>query len=257
MSKSYDEIMEKIYMSEEAHDRILSNVVKECSEGSSAQSHILQMQKPLRYLAVAAAVLVCVIAVPVIYHLQKGAVKQEYNNTAGISETDRAVTAENSAETDETVMSDEAAETESADETTMLANGIVECASAEELSQKVGFAIFDLKKEALPFKVNSTAYYSYWDYLAEIEYDGENGEYAAYRMQAGDEDPSGDYNEYSQQDTVTLKNKNIQVSLKGNDTSYNLAVWTYEGYSCSLYFSEGISKEDFMKILEKTEMHAR
>ena len=227
MSKSYDEIMEKIYMSEEAHDRILSNVVKECSEGSSAQSHILRMQKPVRYLAVAAAVLVCVITVPVIYYLQNGAVKQEYNNTAGISETDRAVTAENSAE------------------------------SAEELSDKVGFFIYDLKKETLPFKVNSTAYYSYWENLAEIEYDGANGEYATYRMQAGDEDPSGDYNEYSLQNTITLQNNNIQVSLKGNDTSYNLAVWTYEGYSYSLYFSEGISKDGFQNILSEIEMYKK
>ena len=254
LSKSYDEIMEKIHMSEEAHDRILSNVVKECSEGSSAQSHILRMQKPVRYLAVAAAVLVCVITVPVIYRLQNGAVKQEYNNTAGISETDRAVTAENSAET---VMSDGAAETESADETTMLANGIVECASAEELSDKVGFFIYDLKKETLPFKVNSTAYYSYWENLAEIEYDGANGEYATYRMQAGDEDPSGDYNEYSLQNTITLQNNNIQVSLKGNDTSYNLAVWTYEGYSYSLYFSEGVSKDKFQNILSEIEMYKK
>lgn len=257
MNRSYDEIMEKINMSEEAHERILSNIIKECSENSPAKSHILRMQKPVRYLMAAAAVLVCVIAVPVIYHLQNVAVKQEYTNTAGTSGTNRAATVENSDGTDEAVMSDGAAETESADETAMLANGIIECASSEELSDKVGFFIYDLQKETLPFKVNSTAYYSYWDELAEIEYDGDNGDYATYRMQAGEDDPSGDYNEYSLQGTITLKNKNIQVSLKGNDTSYNLAGWKYEGYSYSLYFSEGISKEDFMKILEKTEMHVK
>ena len=257
MSKSYDEIMEKIYMSGEAHERILSNVIKECSERPSGSTHILRMQKPVRYLAAAAAVLVCVIAVPVIYHLQNVAVKQEYDNTAGISGTNRATTAENSDGTDEAVMSDESAETESASEDAAVANGIVECVSAEEVSDKVGFSIYDLKKENLPFKVNSTAYYSYWDYLAEIEYDGANGEYATYRMQAGDEDPSGDYNEYSLQDTITLKNKNIQVSLKGNDTSYNLAVWTYEGYSYSLYVSEGIPESEFQDILSEMEMYKK
>ena len=245
MSRSYDEIMGKIYMSEEAHERILSNIIKECSESSPAKFHILRMQKPVRYLMAAAAVLVCVIAVPVIYHLQNTAVDQKYNETSG---TDRTVTSEDSVETDEAF---------SAGEDTSVANGIVECASAGELSEKVGFSIYDLKKETLPFEVNSTAYYCYWDYLAEIEYDGNDGNYATYRMQAGDEDPSGDYNEYSLQDTITLQNKNIQVSLKGNDTSYNLAVWTYEDHSYSLYLSDGVSKDVFRQIIEETEMYKK
>ena len=242
MSKSYDEIMEKIQMSQEAHGRILSNVVKKCSGGAPVKMRSLRMRKTIRYLTVAAAVIACVIIAPVFYHLQNTAVDQKDNEIMGTNKADT---------------SDKTDGIEPSDENTMVVNGIIECASAEDLSEKVGFSIYNLKKESMPFKVNSTSYYSYWDYLAEIEYDGANGTYATYRMQAGDEDPSGDYNEYSLQETITLQNKNIQVSLKGNETFWNLAIWTYEGYSYSLYFSEGILKEDFIKILEATEMYTK
>ena len=214
MSKSYDEIMERIHMSEEAHERILSNIIQECEEREVEK--ISSFRKPVRYLAVAAAVLVCVITVPVFYHLQNSSVDQEH---ATIGEDDKV----------------------------QIANGIVPCDSVEELSEKVGFPVCDLKKDILPFKLDIIEYYSYWEELAEIQYTGSDGDYAVYRKEKGNEDPSGDYNEYSLQDVISLKD--IQVVLKGDKERYNLAVWTYEGYSCSLYLSEGISENEFRDIL--------
>ena len=215
MSKSYNEIMETIHMSEDAHERILSDIIEECEE--KERGTIRFFQKPLRYLTVAAAMLVCVITVPVIYHLQNTSVNQEDNVTI---RTDSSVQVE---------------------------NGIEECTSAEELSEKVGFSVYDLKKETLPFKTDTVEYYSYWDYLAEIEYIGSSGDYAVYRKQAGSEDPSGDYNEYSVEDMISLKD--IKIMLKGDGKLYNLAVWTYEDYSYSMYLSAGISEDKFQDIL--------
>lgn len=214
MSKSYDEIMERIHMSEEAHERILSNVIRECGEREWKKSSSFQL--PVRYLAVAAAVLVCVIAVPVVYHLQNTSVDQEDHTTI---ESDNNV---------------------------QIANGIVPCDSVEKLSEKVGFPVYDLKKDILPFKVDTTEYYSYWEELAEIEYTGSDGDYAVYRKEKGNEDPSGDYNEYSVKKVISLND--IQITLKG-DKSYNLAIWTYEGYSYSLYLADGISENEFRDIL--------
>ena len=215
MSKSYNEIMETIHMSEEAHERILSDIKKECT--GRKKGKISFEPKVARNLTAAAAVAVCVIAVPIIYHLQNTSVNQEDNVAIG---TDTSV---------------------------QVANGIVECTSVEELSEKVGFSVYDLKKETLPFKVDTVEYYSYWKYLAEIEYIGSDGDYAVYRKQAGSEDPSGDYNEYSVQDVISLKD--IQITLKGDRKLYNLAVWTYEGYSYSIYLSDGISQDKFRDIL--------
>lgn len=215
MSKSYNEIMETIHMSEESHERILANVKKQCA--GEKKIKIIFVPKVARNLMTAAAVVVCIIAVPVIYHLQNTSVNQEDNVTLG---TDTSVQVE---------------------------NGIVECTSAEELSEKVGFPVYDLKKETLPFKTDAVEYYSYWDYLAEIEYIGGSGDYAVYRKQAGSEDPSGDYNEYSVENMISLKD--IKIMLKGDGELYNLAVWTYEDYSYSMYLSAGISEDKFRDIL--------
>lgn len=215
MSKSYDEIMERIHMSEEAHERILSNIIRECEEREPKK--ISSFHPPIRYLAVAAAVLVCVITVPVVYHLQNISVDQEEHATIG------------------------------EDDNVQIENGIVPCDSVEELSEKVGFPVYNLEKDILPFKADTTEYYSYWEELAEIEYTGSDGDYAVYRKEKGNEDPSGDYNEYSVQNMISLND--IQITLKGDNESYNLAVWTYEGYSCSLYLSEGISENEFRDIL--------
>ena len=217
MSRSYNEIMETIHMSDEAHERILSDIIQECEE--KERGTILFFQKPVRYLAVAAAMLVCVVTVPVIYHLQNASVAQE----------DHA-----------------AVESEDTDQTDA---GIVECASAKELSEKVGFTVHDLKKENLPFEVSTSDYYAYRGELAEIEYMGSNGNYATYRMQAGNEDPSDTYNEYSRQDEIALND--VQITLKGEDgtDTYNQAVWTYKGYSYALELSESVSEDEFQDIL--------
>ncbi len=215
LSKSYEEIMERIHMSEEAHERILSNIIREC--GEKERKKISSFQFSVRYLAVAAAVLVCVITVPVVYHLQNTSVDQD----------------------EHTIIA--------ADDTVQIANGIVECASVEELSEKVGFPVYDLQEEILPFKVDTIEYYSYWEELAEIEYTGSDGDYAVYRKEEGTEDCSGDYNVYSIQKVISLNG--IQITLKGDDQRYNLAVWTYECYSYSLYLSEGIAENEFQDIL--------
>lgn len=214
MSKSYDEIMGRIHMSEEAHERILSNIIRE--GGKRERKKISSFRKPVRYLAIAAAVLVCVITVPIVYHLQDPSVDQEDHTTIG------------------------------SDDNVQIANGIVPCDSVEELSEKVGFPVHDLKKDILPFKVYITEYYSYWEELAEIEYTGSDGNYAVYRKEEGKEDPSGDYNAYSVKKVISLND--TQITLKG-DKSYNLAIWTYEGYSYSLYLAEGISENEFRDIL--------
>ena len=211
MGRSYDEIMEKVHMSDEARERILSNVMKECA--GVKRSKIIGTRNFTRYL-VAAAVIICIISVPTFFYLRS------------VTEAKKG-------------------------EEVIYGNGIVECASAKALSEKLGFSIYDLKN--LPFEVNKTTYNSWWGDLAEIQYEENENNFAIYRMEAGDEDPSADFNEYSLQDEISIED--IQIILKGNEDTYNLAVWTYEGYSYSLYFSEGISEETFQSILEGIELY--
>ena len=52
------------------------------------------------------------------------------------------------------------------------------------------------------------------------------------RKAAGDEDCSGDYNEYSEEKTVTVGDR--EVTLRGNNGKVMVAVWTEGGYSYSV-----------------------
>lgn len=132
----------------------------------------------------------------------------------------------------------------------LTAPNIVEAGSVEELSELVGFEV--TTEFSLPFEVEKTAYRSYWNEMAEIEYSG--GECSAtYRQSQGSEDNSGDYNLYKDTTGITVKGRN--VTLKGNDGIYVLAVWTNGAYSCSMSVSPGASADVWATMLSGAENH--
>ena len=122
---------------------------------------------------------------------------------------------------------------------------IVEAASAEELSELVGFDVADL--EGLPFEPTRTCYTAYWGELAEIRYD--NGqEEAVFRKSAGSDDNSGDANPYDT--TCGLTVGDAAVTLKGNSGRYTLAVWSANGFSYSLSITSGATAEEWTAMIE-------
>lgn len=124
-------------------------------------------------------------------------------------------------------------------------SNIVEAVSLEELSKLVGFEV--TVDFSLPFKIEKTAYSSYWNEMAQIEYNG--GEYSViYRQSQGTDDNSGDYNIYNDITEITIDSRNI--TLKGDDNIYVLAVWTNGTYSYSMSISPGVSKDDWYTILK-------
>lgn len=91
--------------------------------------------------------------------------------------------------------------------------------------------------------------------MAEIRYvDSEaNGDEIlndiTYRTARGTDDISGDYNRYSEVNTVTVNG--MEVTLKSNsDKNVMLAVWTDGEYSFSLSFEHGASRERVIEIIE-------
>ena len=121
---------------------------------------------------------------------------------------------------------------------------IVETTSLDELSGMVGFKVTE--KFSLPFEAEQTAYRSYWNELAEVEYSG--GEYTAtYRQSLGTYDNSGDYNTYDDVAEISVNDRN--VTLKGNGGLYVLATWTDGTYAYSLSISPGVSAETWQTIL--------
>ena len=129
----------------------------------------------------------------------------------------------------------------------LIVPNIVEAASLHELSELVGFEV--TTEFSLPFEAEKAAYCSYWNEMAEIKYSGEEAS-ATYRQFPGTDDPSGDYNAYS--DTTEIAVNDLNVTLKGNDGSYVLAIWTDGTYAYSLSVSPGVSAERWHTILQES-----
>lgn len=122
---------------------------------------------------------------------------------------------------------------------------IVEAASIQELSKLVGFEV--TADFSLPFEAKEITYCSYWNEMAQIEYS--DGEYSAtYRQSLGTDDNSGDYNVYS--DTAVIAVNGMDITLKGTNKVYVLAVWTNGSYAYSLSVSSGVSAENWRTILQ-------
>lgn len=140
-----------------------------------------------------------------------------------------------------TTMSD----TQNPDEFVLSGNSIQELNSLEDLSNAVGF---DIKTpQYLPFTPSETNYLSYFGDMAEINYSNTSST-ASFRMAVGDDDISGDYNEYG--NVKITKVAGIAVTLKGNESGYSLAIWQSDGYTYALSLSEEVTENEWVKILE-------
>ena len=121
---------------------------------------------------------------------------------------------------------------------------ILECSSAKELSKTIGFEVSDI--EDVPFEIETKSYISYWNDFSEIEYTG-GEKNLVYRKSPGTGDISGIFEEYK--DITEIKDDNSNVTLKGNDELYYLALWEKDGYSYSVYINFGMEEKDFAAII--------
>ena len=128
---------------------------------------------------------------------------------------------------------------------TTIANGMVEVASKEELSEAVGFPV--KSAQSLPFFPQSIYYTSYWGEMAQINY-ANGGSTACFRQSLGEEDNSGDWSEYPAQKSLTVNG--CAVTLKGEADSYTLAIWQDGTYSYSLSLSAGQPASVWESIVE-------
>ena len=131
---------------------------------------------------------------------------------------------------------------------TMIANGMVEVTSRDELSEAVGFPV--KSAQSLPFFPQSIYYTSYWGEMAQIDY-ANGGSTACFRQSLGEEDNSGDWNEYPAQESLTVNG--CAVTLKGEPDSYTLAVWSDGTYSYSLSLSAGQPASVWEELIQGVE----
>ena len=107
-------------------------------------------------------------------------------------------------------------------------NPFVDCATLADAAKLTGFDIvvpdsvdgFDTRTIQVMDKKMIQVIYS----------KGENN--LLIRKQAGSDDISGDYNQYSETNTVTLGS--LQVTMKGDNGMVSLATWTDGGYTFAI-----------------------
>ena len=128
---------------------------------------------------------------------------------------------------------------------TMIANGMIELPSRDELSEAVGFPV--KSASTLPFFPQSILYTSYWGEMAQIDY-ANGGSSACFRQSLGEEDNSGDWNEYPAQEALSVSG--CTVTLKGAPDSYTLAIWSDGTYSYSLSLSAGQPASVWEAVIE-------
>ena len=83
--------------------------------------------------------------------------------------------------------------------------------------------------------------------MIQILYTDDNGNYLFVRKEAGAADISGDYNSYSEVNTVSVGE--YSVTLKGNDGTVSTAVWIGNGYSYAVIARAPISAEDMIALI--------
>ena len=123
-------------------------------------------------------------------------------------------------------------------------SAVVDCSSADKLSEVVNFAVEDL--EGLPFQVEQRAYTAYPAELAEITYSGED-QTAVFRKSPGSGDISGNYEDFETVSEVSVSP--YVVTLKGQAGAYRLALWSDGEFAYSLQFSSALPEQDWVDLL--------
>lgn len=113
-------------------------------------------------------------------------------------------------------------------------NPFVDCETIEEAEKLAGFEV--QLPTNIPEVYVKTAIRVIENELVEVDF--ENGEnQICFRKAKGNDDISGDYNEYEEKNVIKVKEQD--VNIKGNDGKVNVATWTDEEYSYAICVNAG------------------
>lgn len=123
-----------------------------------------------------------------------------------------------------------------------------EYSSASELAAAVKFPVPELK--SVPFDFSRAEYTAISNDLAEIRYYEDDGSNVlTFRKSQGTEENSGDYTQYSTEDTVKVKN--LTVTLKGEGNKICLAYWTDGQYAYSIGLDYGCDRTAILQLISE------
>lgn len=261
----YNEIMDHIVVTDEMRERILTNIDRQTWRAGARKT-----RPATTWIPVLAAAAILFVVCSVALNIDRG----NQSTSSQIPETELAAATETAADTEAAVELAESADAadvakgvkestdgleEAADTTDAVSESSADMVaasywadeydSAKALSEAVGFEITDLT--SISFAPAQTTYMAIGGDLAQISYYDAEGNELTYRKSTGTEDNSGDYNVYNTEETLTVNGQN--VTLKGDGSLVNLAVWTDETYAYSIYVSGGCSHEAMQSMIVETQ----
>ncbi|WP_058304289.1 hypothetical protein [Gorillibacterium timonense] len=122
---------------------------------------------------------------------------------------------------------------------------IAQYQNLSDLSQHLAFPLYDL--ETLPDGYKWESGSVWFGEIAQLNYS--NGtEQLTMRMAPGKNDVSGDYNTYTQIETVS--NEYGEWTIKGSNGLYSLVIWAKDGYSFSISSSKPLSRVSLVELAE-------
>lgn len=176
MSKRYNEVMEKIEVTDAMRRRILANIDK-MDLNAAPRAKGIHFPSVRRLMPLAACFVLFLAGVLSVRYFVPGQTVDP-QPTGGV----------------------------------MVGNGIEEAADADALSGMVGFPVKELP--ALPFRADEVTYTSFWKELAQITYTGE-GRSVTFRQSAGEGDNSGDYNVYAKTEVREMGSRSVTLKGDG------------------------------------------
>ena len=133
----------------------------------------------------------------------------------------------------------------------MIPNPFIDCSTLEEAAKLAGFDIavpgkFDGYPNKMIQAIEKT--------LIQVMYfdgdpDAEDSSMIMVRKGVGDEDISGDYNEYSEKETVNMHG--VDVQLRGDKELVYSAIWTKDGYSFAINADKGLTRDALADAIEE------
>ena len=217
--KKYDEIMDKIEVTDEMKNRILTNI-EHTDLNSTNIVRFDQKKAPVRrkrgwksVVSIAAGFVILLLVGAIIYpQMIHKDDKPQDENVQGILSME-------------------------------------EFDSASDMSEKLTFEMKDIP--SLVKIADETSYVAYDEDFAEITY-MQGTQSICYRKSVGTEDNSGDWNEYEKQENVMIDK--MSCTLKGaKEDAYSLAVWTDGSFAYSLSAQNPLSQKEFEDLIVEIE----
>ncbi len=212
MKNKYDEIMDRVEVSDEMRTRILTNIQEQTAQNipEKTSEKVVPFKSWKRYTSLAAAILIVLVGTFAMKNMMK-TTQQTEPETPGNE---------------------------------LMVTAPTEVSSLEELSKTVGFPVEELQN--LPFEADEVIYTAYSDGAEVTWQKGEKQLTYSKKTEIGGN--NGHFETYDLEETIQINGK--KVTLKGDSTGYQIADWDDGSYGYMIYSSVSITKEQMTAMLE-------